>query len=91
MTDDLNPLQRIARTPLMAEIVDARRWAQKITNSDDDLELFLNPKDAEDLPEGWRLMGMPIYRSIGVTQGRALIFDRRSGQYIRTGEQPNAS
>lgn len=74
----------------MSEIADARRWARKITVADD-LELFLNPRDVEGLPEGWRLMGMPIYRSIGVPRGKALIFDRRSGQYIRTGEQPRTS
>lgn len=86
MTDDPNPLQRLARTPLITEIADTRRWARQVTASDD-LELFLNSKDAADIPEGWRLMNMPIRKSIGVPQGKALIFDRRSGQYIRRGEQ----
>lgn len=90
MNDDPNPLQRIARTPLMGEIVETRRWARKVTASDD-LELFLNPKDADGMPEGWGLMNMPIRQSIGVPQGKALIFDRRSGQYIRRGEQLRTS
>ncbi|EFL29405.1 hypothetical protein SSOG_09119 [Streptomyces himastatinicus ATCC 53653] len=85
MNDDPNPLERLARTPLINEIADARRWALSVTNSDE-LELFLNPQDAEGL-EGWRLMNMPILQSIGVPQGKALIFDRYSGQYIRHGEQ----
>ena len=89
MNDRPNPLERIARTPLMKEIADARRWALTITNSDQ-LELFLNPADAEGL-EGWGLMNMPIFQSIGVPQGKAFIFDRRSGQYIRTGEQLRTS
>lgn len=90
MNDHPNPLQRIARTPLITEIADTRRWARRITASDD-LELFLNSKDAADIPEGWRLMEMPIRRSIGVPQGKALIFDRRSGQYIRNGEHLRTS
>jgi hypothetical protein len=84
--DEPNPLQRLCRTPLITEIAATRRWARRITASDD-LELFLNTADAKGIPEGWRLMNMPIYRSIGVPQGTALIFDRRSGQYIRNGEQ----
>lgn len=86
MDDDPNPLERISRTPLMGEIADARRWARRITGSDE-LELFLNSKDAEDIPEGWGLMNMPIRKSIGVPRGKAFIFDRRSCQYIRPGEQ----
>lgn len=89
MNDSPNPLQRLSRTPLITEIAATRRWARKITASDD-LELFLNPKDAEGL-EGWRLMEMPIFQSIGVPQGTALIFDRRRGQYIHNGEQLRTS
>jgi hypothetical protein len=36
-------------------------------------------------------MEMPIFQSIGVPQGKALIFDRRTGQYIRRGEQLRTS
>lgn len=89
MNDHPNPLERIARTPLMTEIANTHRWALTITNSDQ-LELFLNPADAEGL-EGWRLMGMPIFQSIGVPQGKVLVFERRTGQYIRNGEQLRTS
>jgi hypothetical protein len=89
MNDGPNPLQRLSRTPLITEIAATRRWAREITASDD-LELFLNPQDAEGL-EGWRLMEMPIFQSIGVPQGTALIFDRHTGRYIRRGEQLRAS
>lgn len=90
MNDDPNPLERLARTPLIGEIAAARRWARTITSSDE-LELFLNPQDAADIPEGWGLMNMPIRKSIGVPQGKALIFDRCSGQYIRRGEHLRTS
>ena len=90
MNDNPNPLQRIARTPLIDEIAATRRWARRTTASDD-LELFLNSEDAADIPEGWRLMSMPIRKSIGVPQGKALIFDRHTGQYIRRGEQLRTS
>lgn len=72
-------------TSLWREIHAAVDWALTITNSDK-LELFLHPQDAEGL-QGCKLNGRPIHQSIGVPIGGALIFDRRSGKYIRTGEQ----
>jgi len=73
--------------PLATEVHEARDWALTITNSDK-LELYLNPEDGKGL-EGCRLYDMPIRQSIGVPAGRALIFDHRSGKYIRKGETPD--
>lgn len=86
MSDWEAALNRILAGPLGKEIHDAQAWAQTITNSGS-LELFLNPDDAEGLPEGCSLWGMPVRRSIGVEQGTALIFDHLSDKYIRKGEQ----
>lgn len=85
MNDASRAIERIMTGDLGTEIHDAHAWALTITNSDK-LEIFLNPADAEGL-EGCRLWGMPIRQSIGVVPGKALIFDHRSGKYIRKGEQ----
>lgn len=89
MTDPREAVERLMTTPLWSEIHHSRDWALTITNSDR-LELFLHPTDAEGL-EGCKLYDMPIRRSIGVKQGSVLIFDHRSGQYIRRGEHLRAS
>ncbi|QBJ94511.1 hypothetical protein D0Z67_29530 (plasmid) [Streptomyces seoulensis] len=85
MSDWRTALERLMTSSLGTEIHDTQAWALTITNSDK-LEVFLNPEDAEGL-EGCRLWGMPVRKSIGVQQGKALIFDHRSGKYIRKGEQ----
>ncbi|MEW2187740.1 hypothetical protein AB0900_31115 [Streptomyces cellulosae] len=85
MDDPTRAIEQIMTGPLGKEIHDAHTWALTITNSDK-LEIFLNPEDARGL-EGCRLWGMPIRKTIGVEQGKALIFDHRSGRYIRKGEQ----
>ncbi|MGW0014609.1 hypothetical protein ACWDVX_33275 [Streptomyces tendae] len=85
MNDASRAIERIMTSPLGTEIHDAHTWALTITNSDK-LEIFLNPEDAVGL-EGCRLWGTPIRQSIGVDPGKALIFDHRSGKYIRKGEQ----
>ncbi|MFJ1782491.1 hypothetical protein ACIOKA_37930 [Streptomyces anulatus] len=87
MTDPASIIQRIMTGPLGSEIHEAREWALTITNSDK-LELFLNPADAKGL-EGCELFSLPIRQSIGVPVGRALIFDHRSGKYIRKNETPD--
>lgn len=87
MSDQLRALERIMSSPLGTEIHDAQAWALTITNSDE-LELFLNPADADGL-EGCRLYGMPIHKSIGVQVGQALIFDHQSSKYIRKGHTPD--
>jgi hypothetical protein len=88
MSSPKEAVARLMATPLWSEIHHSRDWALTITNSDK-LELFLNPVDAEGL-EGCTLYDMPIRQSIGVPAGAALIFDHRSGQYIRRGEQLHA-
>lgn len=87
MSDPSRAIERIMASPLGTEIHDARAWALTITDSDK-LELFLNPADASGL-EGCRLYDMPIRQSIGVPTGHALIFDYRSGKYIRKNETPD--
>lgn len=86
MSEPQEAIDRLMRSPLMAEIHRVRDWAQTYTNSDQ-LELFLNPADADGL-SGCKLLGMPVYASVGVDEGKAVIFERLSQQYIRNGVKP---
>lgn len=70
------------------EIAAARNWAHAITYPND-FELFLNPADAEGL-RGSKILGMPVRQSIGVPEGKCLIFDLTRAKYIRQGEQMQA-
>lgn len=77
--------QRLMDSGLWEEIVYSHSWA-KILTFHTDYELFLNPADAEDL-SGYTVLNMPVRQSIGVEQGKCLIFDRVRGKYIRRDEQ----
>lgn len=85
MSDWRSAIERLMTSPLGKEVHDAQAWALTIINSDE-LEVFLNPEDGAGL-EGCRVWGMPVRKSIGVKPGTALIFDHRSGKYIRKGEK----
>lgn len=78
--------------PLGCEIRASLEWAMTICSSGDPrtLEVFLNPADADDLPQGVRLYGHRVCRSIGVPRGKCLVFDRPWGRYIRRGQYPLA-
>lgn len=86
MTDPVEPIQRLMDSGLWEEIWRSQDWAARWTYPCD-FELFLNPADTDGLTGG-ELLGMPVRQSIGVPQGRCLIFDRRRGVYIRRGEKP---
>lgn len=79
-------LQNLMSGPLANAVHATRDWARTVTTSDD-FELFLSPQDFEGL-DGCRLLGMPIRKSIAVTQGSAVLYDRQRTRYIKQGEQP---
>jgi hypothetical protein len=86
MDDKLRRLADLAASPLGEEIDASLAWAQE-HGSGGPLEIFLNPDDAGPLAGG-EYEGCPIRQSIGVPPGKALIYDRAAGRYIRRGIRP---
>lgn len=75
---------RLVKSGLWEEISYSRDWACMLSWSHQ-FELFLNPADAEGL-SGYTIIDMPVRQSIGVEQGKCLIFDRDRWKYIRRDE-----
>lgn len=86
MDDKLKRLAEVMAGPLGEEIDASLAWAEE-HGTGGELEIFLNPTDAGPLAGG-EYEGRPIRQSIGVPRGKALIYDRHAGRYIRRGVQP---